>query len=123
MQDTHARNCVLNRFKPRAADHRDGFPIGENESKQQQTVPVRTAKDIEGLRKACRLGREALDAAARIIKCAPLAPSPTPRSQCVVSRRRRQPAAYRSRPPRKGARPALHPPPCCSGQRLLMEAC
>ena len=54
-----------------AADHREGYPIGEMESKQQNMTPVRTAKDIEGLRKACRLGREALDAAARIIKCVP----------------------------------------------------
>jgi hypothetical protein len=43
--------------------------MGEMESKQQNMTPIRTAKDIEGLRKACLLGREALDAAARIIKC------------------------------------------------------
>lgn len=39
------------------------IPTIEMESRQQQLVPIRTAKQIEGIRKACRLGREILDKA------------------------------------------------------------
>ena len=59
---------------------------------------------------------------------------PRPRPSCAASAalfagapspscRRQQAAAYRSRPLRKAARPALHPPQCCDDQRLLLVAC
>lgn len=54
--------------RPDYADHPQGYPEGEMQSKQQNIVLQRSAKDIEGLRSACLLGRQALDAAARIIK-------------------------------------------------------
>mmetsp|Transcript_4152 Transcript_4152/g.8533 ORF Transcript_4152/g.8533 Transcript_4152/m.8533 type:complete len:390 (-) Transcript_4152:145-1314(-) len=54
--------------RPDYADHPQGYPTGEIESKQQNIVPSRSQKNIEGLRAACLLGRQALDAAAAIIK-------------------------------------------------------
>mmetsp|Transcript_28312 Transcript_28312/g.34393 ORF Transcript_28312/g.34393 Transcript_28312/m.34393 type:complete len:384 (-) Transcript_28312:108-1259(-) len=54
--------------RPDYADHPAGYPEGEAESKQQNVIKPRSPAELDGLRKACRLGREALDAAARIIK-------------------------------------------------------
>ena len=45
-----------------------GTPWAEMKSKQQQVVPQRTAKEIEGLRAACQLGRRILDAAHAAVK-------------------------------------------------------
>ncbi|KAK9868002.1 hypothetical protein WJX84_011144 [Apatococcus fuscideae] len=39
------------------------IPKGEQESRQQTSNPVRTPKQIEGLRKACRIARDILDKA------------------------------------------------------------
>eukprot|EP00873_Tetraselmis_striata_P025893 jgi/Tetstr1/446157/TSEL_003559.t1 len=46
----------------------DGTPYSEQESKQQRSVPIRSAKEIEGLRRVCRLAREILDAAHAAIR-------------------------------------------------------
>lgn len=45
-----------------------GTPYAEMSSRQQRIVPERTAKEIEGLRAACQLGRRILDAAHAAIK-------------------------------------------------------
>mmetsp|Transcript_17957 Transcript_17957/g.50260 ORF Transcript_17957/g.50260 Transcript_17957/m.50260 type:complete len:372 (-) Transcript_17957:191-1306(-) len=46
----------------------DGIPYLERASKQQNHVPIRPAKDIEGLRKVCRIAREILDCAHAAIR-------------------------------------------------------
>ena len=40
-----------------------GFPQSEMLSRQQQNVPIRTLKAIEGIRAACLVGRQVLDLA------------------------------------------------------------
>jgi methionyl aminopeptidase len=45
-----------------------GDPYNEMRSPQQQTTPVRNAKQIEGFTAACKLGRDILDAAHRAIR-------------------------------------------------------
>jgi len=45
-----------------------GYPVSEMESRQQQLVPQRSEKEIEGLRKVCRLAREVLDIAHAAIR-------------------------------------------------------
>ena len=40
-----------------------GIPTSEVESRQQRSVPIRTPKEIEGMRRVCRLAREILDKA------------------------------------------------------------
>eukprot|EP00217_Crustomastix_stigmatica_P015138 CAMPEP_0183793070 /NCGR_PEP_ID=MMETSP0803_2-20130417/2982_1 /TAXON_ID=195967 /ORGANISM="Crustomastix stigmata, Strain CCMP3273" /LENGTH=509 /DNA_ID=CAMNT_0026037443 /DNA_START=48 /DNA_END=1577 /DNA_ORIENTATION=- len=45
-----------------------GYPREEMESKKQQVVPILTPPELEGLKKACRLGRVVLDAVARAIR-------------------------------------------------------
>ena len=45
-----------------------GYPASEIESKAQQVVPVLSAKDIAGLRAACRLGRTVLDACVAAVR-------------------------------------------------------
>ncbi|KAL3143379.1 Microtubule-associated protein 1A [Trebouxia sp. C0009 RCD-2024] len=48
---------------PRPDYANDGTPRSEIESRQQRTVPIRSAKEIAGMRVACRLAREVLDKA------------------------------------------------------------
>lgn len=45
-----------------------GYPKEEIESRMQSVVPILDAKGIEGLRKACHVGRLVIDAVARAIK-------------------------------------------------------
>ncbi|MEW5297135.1 MAG: hypothetical protein WDW38_005957 [Sanguina aurantia] len=45
-----------------------GVPISEEESRQQQSVIPRSGADLEGLRRACRVGREVLDVAHAAIR-------------------------------------------------------
>ena len=45
-----------------------GYPEAEIESKQQQITPIRSQREIEGLRAACRLGRTILDACVRAVR-------------------------------------------------------
>jgi methionyl aminopeptidase len=45
-----------------------GIPASELASRQQQSAAVRTPKEIEGIRAACRLAREILDTAARAVR-------------------------------------------------------
>ena len=52
--------------RPDYAD--DGYPESEVESEQQNTIPVRTKEEIEGIKAACRVGRKVLDAATKQVK-------------------------------------------------------
>jgi methionyl aminopeptidase len=45
-----------------------GYPEEEMRSRAQHTIPVRTPKQVKQFTAACRLGREILDAAHRVIK-------------------------------------------------------
>lgn len=40
-----------------------GIPVEEIESKQQTSIPIRSAKELAGIREACQLARRILDAA------------------------------------------------------------
>ncbi|GAQ84390.1 methionine aminopeptidase 1 [Klebsormidium nitens] len=53
---------------PRPEWAETGYPEQEIESRQQRTVEIRTPKQIAGIRAACKLGREVLDAAAAAIR-------------------------------------------------------
>ncbi|DBB17288.1 TPA: hypothetical protein ACH3X3_014334 [Trebouxia sp. C0006] len=46
----------------------DGMPYSEVQSRQQNTVPIRNAKDIAGIRAACKLARQILDKAHAAVK-------------------------------------------------------
>ena len=46
----------------------DGVPTSELESRQQKSVPIRSAADIAAMRAVCRAAREILDAGAAIVK-------------------------------------------------------
>eukprot|EP00882_Tetradesmus_deserticola_P008357 GHRQ01008814.1.p1 GENE.GHRQ01008814.1~~GHRQ01008814.1.p1 ORF type:complete len:202 (+),score=66.46 GHRQ01008814.1:1308-1913(+) len=45
-----------------------GIPTAEQESKQQRAVAIRSAEEAAGIRRACRVGREVLDAAAAVVR-------------------------------------------------------
>lgn len=51
--------------RPDYADHPTGFPASENAAKGSGQIKVLDDEEIEGMRVACRLGREVLDEAAR----------------------------------------------------------
>lgn len=51
--------------RPDYADHPTGFPHSENAVKGSHQIKVLDDEEIEGMRVACRLGREVLDEAAR----------------------------------------------------------
>lgn len=53
---------------PRPEYAATGYPEQEIISKQQVSVAVWSGKDLEGIRAACRLGREVLDAAHAVIR-------------------------------------------------------
>ncbi|DBA68002.1 TPA: hypothetical protein ACH3X2_014034 [Trebouxia sp. C0005] len=46
----------------------DGMPYSEVQSRQQNAVPIRNAKDIAGMRAACKLARQILDKAHAAVK-------------------------------------------------------
>ncbi|GBF95512.1 methionine aminopeptidase 1A [Raphidocelis subcapitata] len=46
----------------------DGTPYSEQESRQQRNVVCRSPEEIEGIRRACLVGREVLDEAARAVR-------------------------------------------------------
>mmetsp|Transcript_22260 Transcript_22260/g.39595 ORF Transcript_22260/g.39595 Transcript_22260/m.39595 type:complete len:384 (-) Transcript_22260:1330-2481(-) len=48
--------------------HSTGYPSKEVSSRQQKMIPVYDEKDIRGIREACRIGREILDAAAAAVR-------------------------------------------------------
>ncbi|KAH9643318.1 hypothetical protein HF086_012988 [Spodoptera exigua] len=52
--------------RPDYADHPTGFPASENAVKGSGQIKVLDDEEIEGMRVACRLGREVLDEAARV---------------------------------------------------------
>ncbi|XP_013139063.1 PREDICTED: methionine aminopeptidase 1 isoform X1 [Papilio polytes] len=52
--------------RPDYADHPTGFPASENAAKGSGQIKVLDDEEIEGMRVACRLGREVLDEAARV---------------------------------------------------------
>eukprot|EP00882_Tetradesmus_deserticola_P013224 GHRQ01014021.1.p1 GENE.GHRQ01014021.1~~GHRQ01014021.1.p1 ORF type:complete len:383 (+),score=166.99 GHRQ01014021.1:1308-2456(+) len=45
-----------------------GIATAEQESKQQRAVAIRSAEEAAGIRRACRVGREVLDAAAAVVR-------------------------------------------------------
>ncbi|XP_013164476.1 PREDICTED: methionine aminopeptidase 1 isoform X2 [Papilio xuthus] len=51
--------------RPDYADHPTGFPASENAAKGSGQIKVLDDEEIEGMRVACRLGREVLDEAAK----------------------------------------------------------
>lgn len=51
--------------RPDYADHPTGFPASEHAAKGSGQIKVLDDEEIEGMRVACRLGREVLDEAAR----------------------------------------------------------
>lgn len=53
--------------RPDYADHPTGFPASENAAKGSGQIKVLDDEEIEGMRVACRLGREVLDEAARLV--------------------------------------------------------
>jgi methionyl aminopeptidase len=50
------------------SEHGTGFPLSEQESKASRVIPIYTAEEIEGIRQACRIGREVLDLAANAVR-------------------------------------------------------
>jgi methionyl aminopeptidase len=55
--------------KPDYADHIQGIPISEQKDKRTNTtIRVYNADEIEGMRAACRIGREVLDEAGRAVR-------------------------------------------------------
>ncbi|XP_033644490.1 methionine aminopeptidase 1-like [Asterias rubens] len=54
--------------RPDYADHSEGYPASEMAVKGSTQIKCLPAEDIEGLRVACRLGREVLDIAAAMVK-------------------------------------------------------
>lgn len=53
--------------RPDYADHPTGFPASEHAAKGSGQIKVLDDEEIEGMRVACRLGREVLDEAARLV--------------------------------------------------------
>lgn len=51
--------------RPDYADHPTGYPASENEAKGSGQIKVLDDEEIEGMRVACRLGREVLDEAGK----------------------------------------------------------
>lgn len=51
--------------RPDYADHPTGFPASESAVKGSGQIKVLDDEEIEGMRVACRLGREVLDEAAK----------------------------------------------------------
>ena len=55
--------------RPDYADRADGLPISEIEDKRtNNSIRVYTPEEIEGIREACRIGREVLDAGAAAVR-------------------------------------------------------
>jgi methionyl aminopeptidase len=56
-------------MRPDYADHPVGFPASEDEDKRKGSpMKVYNAEEIAGIREACRIGREVLDAGGRAVK-------------------------------------------------------
>ncbi|KAK6187838.1 hypothetical protein SNE40_005775 [Patella caerulea] len=54
-------------LRPDHADHPEGVPMSERQMRGTTSIKVLNDEEIEGMRIACRLGREVLDVAARAI--------------------------------------------------------
>jgi len=54
--------------RPDYADHKEGYPKSEVESKRSHLIQVQSAEQIAMMRKVCRFAREVLDAAARAVR-------------------------------------------------------
>ncbi|XP_066251886.1 methionine aminopeptidase 1 isoform X1 [Euwallacea similis] len=63
---TQKRMVPLEIGRPDYADHPQGFPLSEQAVKGSAHIKVLDDEEIEGMRVACKLGREVLDEAARI---------------------------------------------------------
>lgn len=53
-------------MRPDYAD--TGIPASEKVAKANYTVPIYTKKEVEGIREACRIAREILDIAAKMVR-------------------------------------------------------
>lgn len=68
-QKTPKREVPAHIQRPDYADHPMGFPLSEQEDKRTNTtIKVYNAEEIAGIREACRIGREVLDAAGRAVR-------------------------------------------------------
>jgi methionyl aminopeptidase len=55
--------------RPDYADHAEGLPLTEMADKRtNNSIRVYTPEEIEGIREACRIGREVLDAGAAAVR-------------------------------------------------------
>ncbi|XP_072164917.1 methionine aminopeptidase 1-like [Diadema setosum] len=62
------RDVPVNMERPDYADHPDGVPLSEMAVRGNSYIKQLTKDEIEGLRVACKYGREVLDVAAAMIK-------------------------------------------------------
>lgn len=64
---TPKRTVPLTIGRPDYADHPSGFPISEQALKGTSQIKVLDDEEIEAMRVSCKLGREVLDEAARLV--------------------------------------------------------
>lgn len=63
---TPRRTVPLDITRPDYADHPQGFPLSEQAVKGSGHIKILDEEEIEGMRVACKLGREVIDEAARV---------------------------------------------------------
>uniref|UniRef100_A0A069DTH1 Methionine aminopeptidase n=1 Tax=Panstrongylus megistus TaxID=65343 RepID=A0A069DTH1_9HEMI len=66
-KQTPKRTVPKNIGRPDYADHPEGLPISEQQMRQSAQIKVLSDEEIEGMRVACKLGREVLDEASKVI--------------------------------------------------------
>uniref|UniRef100_A0A161N1M1 Methionine aminopeptidase n=1 Tax=Triatoma infestans TaxID=30076 RepID=A0A161N1M1_TRIIF len=64
---TPKRTVPKNIGRPDYADHPEGLPISEQQMRQSAQIKVLSDEEIEGMRVACKLGREVLEEASKVI--------------------------------------------------------
>ncbi|XP_014291140.1 methionine aminopeptidase 1 isoform X1 [Halyomorpha halys] len=62
------RTVPINIGRPDYADHPDGIPLSEQQMRKSAFIKVLDDEEIEGMRVACKLGREVLEEAANVIE-------------------------------------------------------
>jgi methionyl aminopeptidase len=68
-QQSSRRTVPASIPRPDYADHPQGIPISEQQDKRTNTsIKVYSADEINGIREACRIGREVLDIAGRAVR-------------------------------------------------------
>ncbi|KAK9507756.1 hypothetical protein O3M35_007540 [Rhynocoris fuscipes] len=66
-KQTNRRTVPKNIGRPDYADHPEGIPISEQQMRQSAQIKVLSDEDIEGMKVACKLGREVLEEASKVI--------------------------------------------------------